>query len=129
MNPSGPRSVLVFGMSSPFRSLLRGVVSWVAIFQVALGALTLEHTARGDAEPGPAVRIEHQHQHEGIPLHDPDLCPVCQFHTTPLLRPEVTRVFLAVEQQVGPASAPAERPAARGPPASHRTRAPPIHLA
>lgn len=111
-----------------FRSLgsrVRPFISYVAIFQVAMGALTLEHTARREAEAGPAVRIEHQHQHEGLPLHDPDLCPACQFHSTPLLRPEVTRVLPLAEQAVRPSSVAVRLPAARGPPSAHQTRAPP----
>ena len=112
-------------MRSSLGALVRPVVSYVAIFQVALGALTLEHTARGDAEPGPAMRIEHQHQHDGIPLHDPDLCPVCQLHSAPMFRPEVTRVVPMGGPSAPPASPVAALPAARGPPSAHQTRAPP----
>ncbi|HVX88387.1 MAG TPA: hypothetical protein VG940_05625 [Gemmatimonadales bacterium] len=112
-------------MPSSLGALVRPVVSYVAILQVALGALTLEHTARGDAERGPAVRIEHQHQHEGLPLHDPDLCPICQLHTATLFHPEETRVAQLVERAAPPASALVALPAARGPPSAHRTRAPP----
>lgn len=123
--PLDDTPVLPFGMLHSLGSLLRPIVSCVAIFQVAVGALTLEHSARSGAEPGPAIRIEHQHQHEGLPLHDPELCPVCQFHSTPLLRPEATRVLPVAEQSVRPSSAAVRLPAARGPPSAHQTRAPP----
>ena len=111
-------------MHSLVAPLLRRSGLALAIAQVAVCALAPVH-AEAREETRAASTIERLHHHPGVPSHDADTCPICQLLSTPLLRPEVTRVWPLAEQRVRPASATIELPAARGPPSAHQTRAPP----
>ena len=104
--------------------LLRRSALALAVAQVAVCALAPAH-AEGREETRTHSTIERQHPHPGVPSHDVDNCPICQLLSTPLLRPEVTRVLPLAEQTVRPASVAVRLPAARGPPSAHQTRAPP----
>jgi hypothetical protein len=91
---------------------------------VAVCALAPVHMEARE-ETRTQTSVERPHHHPGVPVHDADTCPICQLLTTPLLRPEVTRVVPLAEQSVRPASVAVQLPVARGPPAAHQTRAPP----
>jgi len=124
LNPSGPPAVLLFDMVSLVAPLIRRAVVALALAQVAVCALAPVHAEAREATRAHST-IERLHHHPGVPSHDADNCPICQLLSTPLLRPEVTRVLPLAEQSVRPASVAVRLPAARGPPSAHQTRAPP----
>ncbi|HWA40848.1 MAG TPA: DUF2946 family protein, partial [Gemmatimonadales bacterium] len=117
-------AVLLFDMVTLVAPLLRRSVVALALAQVAVCALTPVH-AEAREETRTHSALERVHHHPGVPAHDADHCPICQLLSTPLLRPEVTRVLPLAEQGVRPSSVAVRLPAARGPPSAHQTRAPP----
>ena len=104
--------------------LVRRSALALALAQLAVCALAPVHAEAREATRTHST-VEQLHHHPGVPSHDADNCPICQLLSTPLLRPEVTRVLPLAEQVVRPASVAVRLPAARGPPSAHQTRAPP----
>ncbi|MEO6066445.1 MAG: hypothetical protein ABJB33_03995 [Gemmatimonadota bacterium] len=115
-------------MRSFAHPVLRRSILALAITQLVMCTLVPLHDATAATDKGP-VRIERSHSVPGVPVHDPDTCPLCQLHSAPLLRPEETRVAPPTGTVQRPRDVSTTLPVARAPPAAHQTRAPPLLLA
>lgn len=100
----------------------------LAILQMAAGVLAPLHELGVPGDRG-VVRVERLHTGTNAPAHDPDTCALCQMMNAQLLRPEGSRVSMVIIRVQRPQSVDVTIPAARPPPAAHRTRAPPFSLA
>ncbi len=100
----------------------------LAISQLVLCTIAPLHDSSAATDDG-STRIERLHTPAGVPVHDPDSCPVCQLLTAPLLRPEGTHVAPVSQAAQLPRGASTALPVARAPPTAHQTRAPPLLLA
>jgi hypothetical protein len=107
---------------------LRRLVLALAITQLVMSSVAPLHDLRANTDRGDS-RVERTHTSAGIPVHDPDTCPVCQLLSAQLIRPDETRVTPSTGSIQRPASVATTMPVARAPPAAHQTRAPPISLA
>lgn len=115
-------------MRSFSHPLARRSILALALLQLVAGTLAPLHDQGSPADRGP-VRIERLHTGTNAPAHDPDNCALCQMMNAQLLRPEGARVTFVLTRVVRPLSVEITTPAARAPPAAHRTRAPPLPLA
>lgn len=126
--PARPLPRLLLSMRSFSHPVARRSILALAILQLMVGVFAPLHDQGTPADRG-AVRLERLHTNSGAPAHDPDSCALCQMMNAQILRPEGTRLALVVTEVQRPLSLETTLPAARPPPAAHRTRAPPPFLA
>ena len=100
----------------------------LAITQLVMSSLAPLHDLGANIDRG-AARIERAHTPAGVPVHNPDTCPVCQLLTAQLIRPDETRITPSMGSVQRPASVATAMPVARAPPTAHQPRAPPLPLA
>ena len=115
-------------MRSLAHPILRRSILALAITQLVMTSIAPLHDLRESVDRG-AARVERAHTPAGVPVHDPDTCPVCQLLTAQLIRPDQTRIAPSTGQVQRLASVATEMPVARAPPTAHQTRAPPLLLA
>ena len=107
--------------------ILRRSILALAIAHLVVCSLAPLHDLRTNVDQG-AARVERAHTPTGVPVHNPDTCPVCQLMNAQLVRPDETRITPSTGSVQRPASVATAMPVARAPPTAHQTRAPPLPL-
>lgn len=115
-------------MRSFTHPVVRRSILALAIAQLVMCSLVPIHEANASGNKDTA-RIERSQSIPGVPVHNPDTCPICQLHSALLFRPEATHVAPPAGAVQRPQDVSTTLPVARAPPAAHQTRAPPLFLA